>query len=120
MLYGRQTLTLNDVKNALKLKDLKRKIDRKDQNPAESLGSKAKPDKKVNKDKQNSNQKDKTDKKKKKRKCYFCHIEGHYIKDCFEKKKLEKLQKESNGKAAIASEDEGMSDDADVLIAAEK
>ncbi|KAH9678731.1 hypothetical protein KPL71_025836 [Citrus sinensis] len=47
-------------------------------------------------------------------------ILGHYIKDCFEKKKLEKLQKESNGKAAIASEDEGMSDDADVLIAAEK
>ncbi|KAH9678733.1 hypothetical protein KPL71_025836 [Citrus sinensis] len=42
------------------------------------------------------------------------------ILDCFEKKKLEKLQKESNGKAAIASEDEGMSDDADVLIAAEK
>ena len=30
------------------------------------------------------------------------------------------MQKESNGKAAIASEDEGMSDDADVLIAAEK
>ncbi|KAH9779747.1 hypothetical protein KPL71_007827 [Citrus sinensis] len=86
LLYGRQTLTLKDVKNALESKDLKRRIDEKNQNPTESLVARAKPDK----------------------------------KDCFEKKKLEKLQKESDGNAAVASEDEGMSDDAYVLIAAEK
>ncbi|KAH9750404.1 hypothetical protein KPL71_013868 [Citrus sinensis] len=120
LLYGRQTLTLKDVKNALESKDLKRRIDGKDLNPAESLVARAKPDKKFNKDKKNNNQKDKGDKKKKKRNCYFCHKEGHYIKVCFEKKRLEKLQKETNGKAAVASEDEGISDDADVLIAAEK
>ncbi|KAH9667833.1 hypothetical protein KPL70_021191 [Citrus sinensis] len=120
LLYGRQALTLKDVKNALESKDMKRITDGKDQNPAESLFVITKPDKKVNKDKKNSNQKDKADKKKKKRKCYFYNKKGHYIKDCFEKKKLEKLQKESNGKAVITSEDEGMSDDADVLIAAEK
>ena len=66
-------------------------MDRKDQNPAESLFVITKSDKKLNKDKKNSNQKDKVDKKKKKRKSYFCHKDGHYIKDCFEKKKLEKL-----------------------------
>ncbi|KAH9703868.1 hypothetical protein KPL70_011252 [Citrus sinensis] len=120
LLYGRQTLTLKDVKNALESKDLKRRIDGKDQNLAESLVARAKPGKKVNKYKKNSNQKDKADKKKKKRKCYFCHKECHYIKDCFEKKKLEKLQIESDGKVVVASEDEGMSDDADVLIAAKK
>ncbi|KAH9733856.1 hypothetical protein KPL71_017172 [Citrus sinensis] len=68
LLYGRQTLTLKDVKNALESKDLKRRIDGKDQNPAESLIAKAKPDKKFYKDKKNSNQKDKPGKKKKKRK----------------------------------------------------
>ena len=34
--------------------------------------------------------------------------------------KLEKLQEESNGKTAIASEDEGNTDGTDVLIAAKK
>ncbi|KAH9654969.1 hypothetical protein KPL70_022170 [Citrus sinensis] len=85
-----------------------------------SLMAKSKPEKKKNHDKKSNNQKAKADKKKKKRKCYFCQKEGHYIKDCFEKKKLEKIQKDSSGKAAIASEDEGDSEGADVLIAAEK
>ena len=117
LLYGRQTLTLKDVKNALESKDLKKRSDFKDQAIGDGLFVKTKSEKKVNKDKKNKNQKEKDDKKKKKRKCYFCQREGHYIKDCFEKKKLEKLQKETNGKAAIASEDE---EDADVLIAIEK
>lgn len=67
---------------------------------------KYKPEKKRNKEKKNNNQKDKAEKKKKKRKCYFCQNEGHYIKDYFEKKKLEKIQKESTRKAAVAYEDE--------------
>ncbi|KAH9650271.1 hypothetical protein KPL70_026312 [Citrus sinensis] len=92
LLYGRQTLTLKD----------------------------SKPEKKNNKEEKNANQKDKSEKKKKKMKCYFCQKEGHYIKDCFEKKKLEKLQKESNGKAAIVSEDEGDSEGVDVLVVTEK
>lgn len=55
-----------------------------------------------------------------KKKCYFCHKKRHYIKDCFEKKKLEKLQEESNGKTTIASENEGNTEGTYVLIAAEK
>ncbi|KAH9770959.1 hypothetical protein KPL71_012540 [Citrus sinensis] len=47
------------------------------------------------------------------------NINSEY-QDCFEKKKLEKLQKESSGKADIVSIDEGESDDVDVLIAADK
>ncbi|KAH9781363.1 Integrase catalytic domain-containing protein [Citrus sinensis] len=120
LLYGRQTLTLKDVKNALESKDLKKRADGKDQITGDGLVAKAKTEKKIYKDKKNKNQKEKTDKMKKKRKCYFCQKEGHYIKDCFEKKKLEKLQKESSGKADIASVDEGESEDADVLIAADK
>ncbi|KAH9684691.1 DNA (cytosine-5)-methyltransferase [Citrus sinensis] len=82
-----------------------------------SLVAKGKPEREHNKPKKNNNQKDKAEKKKKKRKCYFCQKEGHYIKDCFEKKKLEELQKKSNEKAAVASEDEGDYDEADVLVA---
>ena len=82
--------------------------------------AKSKLEKKKNHEKKGNNQKDKADKKKKKRKCYFCQKEGHYIKDCFEKKKLEKIQKESSGKAAIASKDEGDSEGADLLIATER
>ncbi|KAH9679839.1 hypothetical protein KPL71_026297 [Citrus sinensis] len=120
LLYGRQTLTLKDVKNALESKDLKKRADGKDQITRDGLVAKVKIEKKIYKDKKNKIQKEKTDKMKKKRKCYFCQKEGHYIKDCFEKKKLEKLQKESSGKADIASVDEGESEDADVLIAADK
>ncbi|KAH9762947.1 hypothetical protein KPL70_001004 [Citrus sinensis] len=120
LLYGRQTLTLKDVKNALESKYLKKRADGKDQITRDGLVAKAKTEKNMYKDKKNKNQKEKTDKMKKKRKCYFCQKEGHYIKDCFEKKKLEKLQKESTGKADIASVDEGGSEDADVLIAADK
>ena len=107
LLYGRQTLTLKDVKNALESKDLKKRADGKDQITGDGLVAKAKTKKKMYKDKKNKNQKEKTDKMKKKRKCYFCQKEGHYIKDCFENKKLEKLQKELSGKADIASVDEG-------------
>ncbi|KAH9684612.1 DNA (cytosine-5)-methyltransferase 1B [Citrus sinensis] len=74
LLYGRQILSLKDVKDALESKDLKKRSEK----------------------------------------------EGHYIKDCFEKKKLEELQKKSNEKAAVASEDEGDYDEADVLVAAER
>ncbi|KAH9678732.1 hypothetical protein KPL71_025836 [Citrus sinensis] len=59
-----------------------------------------------------------------KRKLYmFSMKDGTALKDHldeFKKLILGLENKESNGKAAIASEDEGMSDDADVLIAAEK
>lgn len=63
-----------------------KRTDKKDQNLGESLVAKLKLNTKANKEKKNSNQKDKGDKKKKK--CYFCHKEEHYVKDCFEKKKL--------------------------------
>lgn len=82
---------MNDVKNALKYKNLNKRTDDKDQATGDELVAKAKLEKKVNKEKKNKNQKEKADKKKKKRKCYFCQKEWHYIKDCFEKNKLEKL-----------------------------
>ncbi|KAH9780178.1 hypothetical protein KPL71_007988 [Citrus sinensis] len=120
LLYGRQTLTLKDVKNALESKDLKKRADGKEHIAGDGLVAKAKTEKKMYKDKKNKSQKEKFDKKKKKRKCYFYQKEGHYIKDCFEKKKLEKLQKESSGKADVVSVDERELEDVYVLITTDK
>ena len=120
LVYGKQTFTLKDVKNALESKDLKKRTYFKDQSIGDGLVAKTKSEKKVNKDKKIKNQKEKDDKKNKKMKYYFCQKEGHYIKDYFEKKKFEKLQKNTNGKAAIASEDKEDAEGADILIAAEK
>lgn len=92
----------------------------KNQNLGEGLIVKSKPDKRGNQEKKSNNKKDKAGKKKKKRKCYFCQKEGNYIKDCFEKKKLEKFQNESTGKTAVASEDKGDTEGADVLVATNK
>lgn len=111
LLYERRTLTLKDVKN---------RTDGKDQTLEYVLVAKAKLEKKVKADKKNNNQKYKADKEKKKRICYLCQKKEHYIKDCFEKQKLEKLQNESNRKIAIMSKDKGDSEDVDVLIAAER
>ena len=52
----------------------------------------------------------------KKRKCFYCKKQGHYIRDCSEKKKYDK---ERIWDAAVASDD--LSDDgyhsADLLVA---
>lgn len=121
LLYGRKILTLKDVRSALESKDLKKRKEGRDQGLGEGLVAKSKSKKKIKKlKKKSNNQKDKTNKKKKKRKCYFCYKEGRYIKDFFEKKKLEKIKKESTGKAAIASEDEGDLEGVDVFIVVEK
>lgn len=82
--------------------------------------AKAKSKKKDNRKKNNNNQKNKIDKNKWKRKCYVCHKERHYIKDYYEKKKLRKLQKESNGKTIVALEDESDLDAANILVVIEK
>ncbi|KAH9723371.1 retrovirus-related pol polyprotein from transposon TNT 1-94-like protein [Citrus sinensis] len=51
LLYGRQTLTLKDVKSALESKDLKKRAEGKDQGLDEGLMAKLKPEKKKNHEK---------------------------------------------------------------------
>ncbi|KAH9762165.1 hypothetical protein KPL70_000710 [Citrus sinensis] len=80
MLYGRTTLTLEDVKASLSSKEIQ---------------------------KNNGHEK---------RKCFYCKKQGHYIRDCAEKRRDEK---ERTGDAAVVSNDS--SDDgyhsADLLVA---
>lgn len=55
LLYGRQTLTLKDIKNALESTDLKKRTEDRDQNQGEGLVAKFRLEKKANKDKKNNN-----------------------------------------------------------------
>ncbi|KAH9668944.1 hypothetical protein KPL70_021590 [Citrus sinensis] len=75
MLYGRTTLTLEDVKASLSSKEIQK----------------------------NNGLETSNDKKKKKRKCFYCRKKGDYMRDCFEKKKKESQEK--SGDAAVASDD---------------
>ncbi|KAH9681558.1 CCHC-type domain-containing protein [Citrus sinensis] len=105
MLYGRTTLTLEDVKASLSSKEIQ-KNNRLETSNGEGLIARSE----KNRDQKNKNQgkghgknQETADKKKKKRKCFYCRKEGHYIRDCFEKKKKESQEK--SGDAAVAVDD---------------
>ena len=67
-----------------------------------------------NSNKNNFRGKSRSKSKTKGRKCYYCHKEGHYIKDCFKKIKDEKNKPQNgNGDLAIVSNE---SDSGEVLV----
>ncbi|KAH9801638.1 hypothetical protein KPL71_001098 [Citrus sinensis] len=119
MLYGRTTLTLEDVKASLCSKEIQRHSGDLDQNPGEGLMAKAekKKDKKKKKNKNQFKKEDESEKEKmKRRKCFYCKKTGHYIRDCAEKKRD---SKEKSGDAAVASDEssDGGYQSADLLVA---
>ncbi|KAH9678917.1 hypothetical protein KPL71_025907 [Citrus sinensis] len=113
LLYGRQSITMADVKDSLSSKEVTRKSEVKD---GEGLTARGRPEKK---DYSNKNRKrSKSKSKNKNLKCFQCHKEGHFKKDCPERKNKEKDGPKKNGDAAVASEekdDEGY-DSAGVLL----
>ncbi|KAH9763605.1 hypothetical protein KPL70_001228 [Citrus sinensis] len=116
MLYGRTTLTLEDVKASLSFKEIQKNKGHEDSN-GEGLFARTDKKNKKNKNKSQAKKDDASAKEKmKKRKCFYCKKQGHYIRDCTEKKKDEKKR---TGDAAVAS-DESYDDgyySADLLVA---
>ncbi|KAH9694913.1 Integrase catalytic domain-containing protein [Citrus sinensis] len=86
LMYGRQTLSLDEVKSALSTKELQGKQESLGNSSGKGLTVKAKPEWK--KKKQGNNKE-----KKKNLRCFLCHKEGHFKKDCPEKK----FQKKGKG-----------------------
>ncbi|KAH9744865.1 hypothetical protein KPL70_003863 [Citrus sinensis] len=105
MLYGRTTLTLEDVKASLSSKEIQKNCELETSNGEGLIArtEKKKDQKNKNQGKGHGKNQETADKKKKKRKCFYCRKEGHYIRDCFEKKKKESQEK--SGDAAVASDD---------------
>ncbi|KAH9662167.1 hypothetical protein KPL70_024758 [Citrus sinensis] len=105
MLYGRTTLTLEDVKASLSSKEIQKNSELETSNGEGLIArtEKKKDHKNKNQGKGHGKNQETADKKKKKRKCFYCRKEGHYIRDCYEKKKKESQEK--SGDAAVASDD---------------
>ncbi|KAH9728536.1 hypothetical protein KPL70_009073 [Citrus sinensis] len=112
LLYGRQSLAMQDVKEALSSKESSKKSETKDGEGLTVRGRSEKRDNWKGKKKGRSKSKNRT------LKCFHCHKEGHFKKDCPERKIKPKDANNRNGNAAVASEDsdEGY-DSAGVLVA---
>ncbi|KAH9649116.1 hypothetical protein KPL70_025868 [Citrus sinensis] len=95
LMYGRHTLSLDEVKSALNTKELQGKQDHLGVESGQGLTAKAKSDGKKKKQ-------GKYKEKPKDLKCFLCHKEGHFKKDCPEKKFKKKGQ---DGDATVAEEE---------------
>ncbi|KAH9801739.1 Integrase catalytic domain-containing protein [Citrus sinensis] len=109
MLYGRTSLTLEDVKASLCSKE----IERSENNESNSEGLVARKEKK--KDQKGKNQwkgqgknQENTNKKMKKMKCFYCRKEGHYMRDCAEKKKKESQERYGDAVYSFNSDNGGI------------
>ncbi|KAH9647611.1 hypothetical protein KPL70_025255 [Citrus sinensis] len=107
LMYGRQTLSLDEVKSALSTKELQGKQESLGNGSGEGLTVKAKPEWK--KKKQGKNKE-----KQKNLRCFLCHKDGHFKKDCPEKK----FQKKGKDGDAAVVEEEGY-ESAGVCVATE-
>ncbi|KAH9682681.1 hypothetical protein KPL71_027445 [Citrus sinensis] len=112
LLYGRQSISMADVKDSLSSKEVTKKAETK---AGEGLMARGRPEKK---DYNKGKKRDKSKSKNKNLKCFHCHKEGHFKRDCPDRKNKGNEGHGKNGDAAIASEDEGY-DSAGVLLASE-
>ncbi|KAI0527473.1 hypothetical protein KFK09_003074 [Dendrobium nobile] len=79
MLYGKQTLTLTEIKSVLMSKDVQRKSEQKEDNSGSILIARGRSKFRRN----NSN-----------KKCFLCHKEGHFKKYCHNLVKLQGVESE--------------------------
>ncbi|KAH9652997.1 hypothetical protein KPL70_027263 [Citrus sinensis] len=115
LMYGRQTLSLDEVKSALNTRELHEKRQNLNQETGEGLTAKGQYYKNTEKKKKQWKAKDKN----KTLKCFQCHKEGHFKRDCPERKnKQYKEQRSQNGDASVV-EEEGY-ESAGVLIASDE
>ncbi|KAH9684927.1 hypothetical protein KPL70_013734 [Citrus sinensis] len=115
LLYGGQSLSLEEVKSALGTKKLKDKQEKTDSESGEGLMARGKPKKREGKRKKQGRSKS----KQKQLKCFHCHKEGHFKRDCPERKSKIKDSKDKVGNASIAT-DESSYETAEVLIASKE
>lgn len=111
LLYGRQSITMTDVKDSLSSKKVTKRAETKE---GESLTVKGRPEKKKN---NKGNKRGKSKSKNKILKCFHCHKKRHFKRDCPGRNNKSKRRHGKNGDAIVASEDECY-DSAGVLLAA--
>ncbi|GJR40728.1 retrovirus-related pol polyprotein from transposon TNT 1-94 [Tanacetum coccineum] len=109
MLYGRTTIFVNDVKDALLSKELKRKV-----SGNEGSGSGLFAGRGRSQERNNGNGRSRSkSRNSSKVKCYLCKEKGHIKRDCPQKKGNSKGESSNSGSAAVVqdSSDDGNFDD---------
>ena len=113
LVYSRDSLTLEEVQTALMSKDLKKRTEYKEREKGEGLAVRGRFDRRENKPRGRSRSKSKG-----KLKCFKCHKEGHFRRDCPELKKSKKNGKDlDQGDVSVASNNY---ESADVLVVVDK
>ncbi|KAH9678644.1 Integrase catalytic domain-containing protein [Citrus sinensis] len=97
LMYGRQTLTLDEVKSALNTRELQIKQVHLENGTSEGLTAKVNADNKKKKGKSKSKNRD--------LKCFQCHKECHFKRDCPEKKNKPKDLRNYSGDAVLVEEE---------------
>ena len=111
MMYGRESLTLEEVQNALMSKEMKRKAELKKDDNGDGLYVHGKNFKKQNKNQDGQNKVQGKTESKFKRKCFICSKTDHLKRDC----PIMKMYNQKHGRADVVSDCDG-SEDYEVLV----
>ena len=91
--YGRDIITSNEIVSSLRSKDLELKKEGKNMSGEGLFIRGRSKGKEIKNSKSNSRGKSRSKSRVKGRKCYYCQKEGHYVKDCYKKKKKDNKEK---------------------------
>ncbi|XP_020597538.1 probable serine/threonine-protein kinase PBL23 [Phalaenopsis equestris] len=120
MLYGRvQTITLEEVRSLIRAKELQRKHDRDKEVSGDSLIVRGRSDKKDSRNGRYRSGSSKDGGNQSSRgsfKCYHCHKDGHFKRNCPDRKNKYQEEPEESGEASVVSDDY---DSAEALVITE-
>lgn len=101
MLYGReQSISLEEVQSAIQSKELQKKMIPDSQSQGESLITRGRPEKRTQRGYKNRSR----SRSQIKFKCFHCHKEGHYKRNCPDRKKYSQEKQRDSGEASIVSD----------------
>ena len=99
LLYGRESLTLDEVQAALNSKELNHRSEENSNTVTEGLNVRGRTDKRDGRPRSKSRSKSKV-----RIRCYHCHKEGHIRRQCLERQKGKPARKQEQADVAVASD----------------